>query len=180
MSEPIEPKNPKPVTRREVLEDSQCARGLFGGREILTTATEPLPDIEETTYRGVLAREEPSTGLPIKHRSLVIGTLTMALISLFTFWIPGFNALLGGTFGGFFARRWSSALGAAALASVLVPALIAFLFGIDKPHFIYLFYGLGFWRWTALNAVCMFIGAAVGVYSRPLADRRGLTREVTA
>jgi hypothetical protein len=180
MSEIIDPKNPKPKTRREVLEDSQCERGLLGGREILTTATEPLPDIQESGYRLVDVREMPTHGLEIKHRGLVIGAFTMVLVSLITFYMPFLNGMLGGVFGGFFAKRWGRAFGAAAVASVAVPALIAFLYGFDTPDLLYFMYGLGFWGWTALHVVGLLIGTAAGVYSRPLADRRSLRRESTA
>ncbi|HYO57699.1 hypothetical protein [Archangium sp.] len=179
MSESHDPKNPRPKTRREILEDSQCARGLLGGREVLTTPTEPLPDIEETGYHEVAVREMPTNGLEIKHRGIVIGAFTMVLVSLITFYMPFFNGMLGGVFGGFFARRWGRAFVAAAVASVAVPATIAFFYGFDTPDLLYFLYGLGFWRWTALHVVGLLIGAAAGVYSRPLADRRGSRREVT-
>ncbi len=177
MSELFDPNSPKPRTRREALEKEPCERGFLGGREIRTTATEPLPDIQETGYRDVVAQSSQSVEL--KHRGFVIGTFTMVLISLITFFAPGLNALLGGVFGGFFAKRWGRAFAAAAVASVMVPAIFAFFFGFDTPDFLYLFYGLGFWGWTALHVVCMFIGAAAGVYSRPLAERRRIRREVT-
>ncbi|WNG51164.1 hypothetical protein F0U60_48820 [Archangium minus] len=178
MSETFDPKNPRPRTRREILESGQCDRDLMGRPEILTTATEPLPDIEETSYREVLVRDVPTNGLEIRHRGVVIGAFTMVLISAITFFIPGFNALLGGLFGGFFAKRWGRAFAAAAISSVAVPALFAFLYGWDTPDMLYLFYGLGFWGWSVLNAVGMFIGAAAGVYSCPLAERRRLRREL--
>ncbi|MFL5351723.1 hypothetical protein [Archangium sp.] len=177
MSDIVDPNRPR--TRREVLEDAECQRGILGGRELRATATEPLPDIEETTYREVLVREAPSDGLPILRRGLVIATFTMVFIAAILFFAPGFNALMAGVFGGFFARRWGRAFVAAALASVAVPAFFAFLYGWDTPDMLYLFYGLGFGGWSLLNAVCMFIGAAAGVYSRPLADR-GLHRDVMA
>lgn len=178
MSDIIDPKNPQPRTRREVLEDSQCERGLMGGRVVRTGAAEPLPDIEETTYREVLVREAPSDGVPILHRGFVIATFTMVFIAAILFFAPGFNALMAGAFGGFFARRWGRAFTAAAFASVLVPAVFAFLFAWRTPDPLYLFYGMGFWGWSVLNAVCMFIGAAAGVYSRPLADRRTIHRDI--
>jgi hypothetical protein len=179
MSEFIDPQNPKPKTRREVLEDGQCDRGFLGGREVRTTATEPLPDIEETGYHEVLVRETPTNGLPIKNRGFTIAAFTMTFVGLITFWLPFLNGLLGGVFGGFFAKRWKRAFAAAALASVAVPAAIAFFYGFDTPDLLYFMYGLGFWRWTALYVLGMFLGTAAGVYSRPLADRRGLRREIT-
>jgi hypothetical protein len=180
MSDIVDPKNPRPRTRREVLEDSQCERGILGGREIRATAAEPLPDIEETTYAGVLVREAPSDGVPILHRGFVIAAFTMVFMAVILFFAPGFNALMAGAFGGFFARRWGRAFVAAAFASVAVPAFFAFLYAWHTPAMLYLFYGLGFWGWSVLNAVCMFIGAASGVYSRPLEDRRGFHRDVMA
>jgi hypothetical protein len=180
MSEPIDPNNPRPRTRREVLEDAQCERGILGGREIRTTAAEPLPDIEESTYRDVLVRETPTNGVEIQHRGFVISAFTMVFLAVILFFAPGLNSLLAGAFGGFFARRWGRAFAAAAFASVAVPAFFAFLYGWDTPDLLYLFYGLGFWGWSLLNAVGMFIGAASGVYSRPVADRRGFRRDVMA
>ncbi len=179
MSEFIDPRNPKPRTRREVLEDGQCERGLLGGREIHTTATEPLPDIQESGYTELLVREVPTDGLRFKDRGLVIGAFTMTFIGLITFWVPFLNGMLAGVFGGFFAKRWKRAFVAAAIASVAVPATIAFFYGFDTPDLLYFMYGLGFWRWTALHVLGMFLGAAAGVYSRPLADRRTLRRHVT-
>jgi hypothetical protein len=175
MSEEIHHKGPKPRTRSEILADEHCERGLWG-REVHATATEPLPDIAETGYQGVLAREVPTNGLELKHRGLVISTLTMVGVSLITFYFPLINSLMGGVFGGFFARRWGRAFAAAALASVAVPGTLAFFYGFDSPDFLYMFYGLGFWGFAALNALGMFIGAASGVYSRPLADRRAFPR----
>lgn len=180
MSDIVDPKNPRPRTRRELLEDSQGERGILGGRMVRTGAAEPLPDIEETTYSGVLVREAPSDGVPILHRGFVIAAFTMVFMAVILFFAPGFNALMAGAFGGFFAKRWGRAFAAAAFASVAVPAFFAFLFAWGTPEPLYVFYGLGFWGWSVLNALCMFIGAASGVYSRPLADRRGLQRELMA
>ncbi|QRK10163.1 hypothetical protein JQX13_08725 [Archangium violaceum] len=179
MSETIDPKNPRPQTRREVLERGTREHPVQGGPMIHTTATEPLPDIVESNYREELVRETPANGMELRHRGVAIGAFTMVLISSITFFIPGLNALLGGLFGGFFARRWGRAFAAAAIASVAVPALFAFLYGWDTPDMLYLFYGLGFWGWSLLNAAGMFIGAAAGVYSRPLAERRRFRREIS-
>lgn len=179
MSEFIDPQNPKPKTRREVLEDGQCQRGMLGGREIRTTASEPLPDIQDSGYHEVLARETPTDGIPIKNRGLVIGAFTMTFVGLITFWMPFLNGMLGGVFGGFFAKQWKRAFAAAAFASVAVPAAIAFFYGWDTPDLLYFMYGLGFWRWTALHVLGTFLGTAAGVYSRPLTERRGLRRHIT-
>lgn len=179
MSEFIDPQNPKPKTRREVLEDGQCQRGMLGGREIRTTASEPLPDIQDSGYHGVLVRETPTEGIPIKNRGLVIGAFTMTFVGLITFWMPFLNGMLGGVFGGFFAKRWKRAFAAAAIASVAVPAAIAFFYGFDTPDLLYFMYGLGFWRWTALHVLGTFLGTAAGVYSRPLPERRSLRRHIT-
>ncbi len=177
MSETIDPQGPKPRTRREILEDKNCERGVWGP-EVHATASEPLPDIQETGYHGVLVRESPTEGVVIQHRGLVIGAFTMVFMSTILFFAPFLNSLMAGAFGGFFAKRWGRAFGAAAIASVAVPAFFAFFYGFfDTPDFYNLFYGLGFWGWTALHVVGMFIGAASGVYSRPLAERRGLRRE---
>jgi hypothetical protein len=175
MSDNIDDQVLKPRTRREILEDQNCERGVWG-REVHATASEPLPEIADTTYQGVLVRETPINGLELKNRGLVISVLTMVGVSLMTFYFPFLNSLLGGVFGGFFAKRWGRAFTAAAIASVAVPATLGFLYAFDSPDFLYMFYGLGFWGFAALNAVGMFIGAASGVYSRPLADRRALPR----
>jgi len=175
MSENINDQGPKPRTRREVLEDQNGERGMWG-REVHATATEPLPEISETGYQDVMVRETPVNGLEFKNRGLVISVLTMTLVSLATFYFPFLNSLLGGVFGGFFAKRWGRAFTAAAISSVAVPGTIGFLYAFDTPDLHYMFYGMGFWGFVALNAVGMFIGAAAGVYSRPLADRRALPR----
>ncbi|PTL83083.1 hypothetical protein [Vitiosangium sp. GDMCC 1.1324] len=180
MSEPIDPKNPKPLTRREILESGEYERDFMGRPEVRTTVAEPLPDIEETSYHDVLVREVPTEGLSLKHRAFAIAAFTMVLLSISTYFAPGFNGLLAGAFGGFFAKRWRPALQAAVFASVAVPAFFAFLYAWDTPDMLYLFYGLGFWGWSVLHAVCVFIGAAAGVYSRPEEDRLGIRREVMA
>jgi hypothetical protein len=177
MSEPIDPKSPQPTTRREVLEGGHREKGVWGP-EIHANATEPMPNIQESNYLDVLVRPMPMQGVEFKNRGLVIGVLTMTAVSLITFYIPFLNALLGGVFGGFFAKRWGRAFKAAAIASVAVPATLAFFYGFDTPDLLYFMYGLGFWGWTALHVAGMFIGAAAGVYSRPLADRRGLSRGI--
>ena len=179
MSEIINDQGPKPRTRREVLEDQNCERGILGRREIHTTASEPLPDFEDTGYHDVTVRVETSNGIPIFNRGLFIGTATMIAVSAILFWVPFLNSLMAGAFGGFFAKRWGRAFKAAALASVAVPAFFAFLYGWDTPDFYYMFYGLGFWGWTALHVVGLFIGAASGVYARPVAERRRFRRAVT-
>ena len=181
MSDPIDLKSPQPLTRREILERGQYdSRAILGGPQVRVTTTEPLPDIEESGYREVLVRETPTDGLPIARRGLFIGAATMIFVGLITFFMPFLNGLLGGLFGGFFAKRWGRAFAAAAVASVVVPGVFAFLYGFDQPDFYYLFYGLGFWGWTALTATGFFLGAASGVYSRPLAERGHLLRRVRA
>lgn len=180
MSDVDDPKKPRPRSRREILEDPRHERGLWGGPEVHTTASEPMPDIEETGYHGVAVREVPTNGLEIKNRGIVIGAFTMTFVGLITFWMPFLNGMLGGVFGGFFAKRWKRAFAAAAVASVAVPAAIAFFYGFDTPDLLYFMYGLGFWWWTALHVLGTFLGAAAGVYSRPLLERRGPRREVGA
>jgi hypothetical protein len=169
MSETIDPQSPKqPMTRREALEKGQGIR---------STVSEPLPDVMESGYHGVLVRSDQVT---LKHRGFMIAAFTMVFVSFITFYIPFLNALLGGAFGGFFAKRWGPAFGAAAVASVAVPGLLAFLYDFGtRGGFLFFLSGLGFWGWTALHVAGMFIGAASGVYSRPLADRRGVPRELT-
>jgi hypothetical protein len=169
MSEKIEHEGPKPLTRREALENEQHEEGLWGP-EIHATAHEPLPEVEPTGYPEVTLK---ASRVELHNRGFTIATVTMVLLSFITFFIPLFNGLLGGAMGGFFARTWQNALKAAVVASVLVPALFFVLYGWDSPNSLYLFYGLGFWGWTALHIVGLLIGALAGIFaSYPVSRRR--------
>ena len=171
MSEKIEDKGPRPRTRREALEEHGHGRSPYmGGPEVHSTAHEPLPDVEHSGYHDVQVQENR---IEFEHRGFAIAAFTMVLLSLITFYIPLFNGLLGGVIGGFFARRYCPALGAAALASVMVPALLAFFYGWDTPDFLYFFSGLGYWGWAALHVFGLFVGAVAGVFgSHPVRERQ--------
>jgi hypothetical protein len=108
-------------------------------------------------------------GITLKHHNFVVSTATMIVTSLVLFFIPLFNGLLGGTFGGFHARRLPRALLAAAVSSVAVPGVLRFLYLFDTPDFLRMFGGLGFNGWAMLHVIGTFIGAVAGVASRPLA-----------
>jgi hypothetical protein len=107
-------------------------------------------------------------GITFKRNILVGSILTMFITSFATFWLPMFNGLLGGTFGGYHAGRLKRALGAAAVNSVAVPAVLAFLMFITRNNSSHLFYGLGFRGWVLLHVLGTFIGAVAGAASRPL------------
>jgi hypothetical protein len=115
----------------------------------------------------------------LKRPILVVSVATMVFISLITFYIPLFNGLLGGTFGGFHAGRMRRALGAALATSIIVPAFIwfAYALGEQQPH--YFFWGLGFSGWALLHIIGTFIGAVAGAASRPLITERNMQRYAT-
>lgn len=152
-------------TRREILE--QCQRD---GRKHADSHSihEPQPEYEDSRYTQVQLRPDR---LVFHNRGFVIATLTMVFVSAILFFAPLLNGLMGGVFGGFYARRWGRALASAAVASVAVPGLFLFLYGWDTPDLNYMFYGLGFWGFTALHILGTFLGALSGVASRPLVDR---------
>ena len=176
MSDILEPQKPTPEPRREELVDNPYEREFLESREASHIAGElPSGPVEGTDY---ILRSASNNGVELEHRGLIIGAFTMVLIGFATFWAPGVSGLLAGAFGGFFAKRWKRAFLAAGMASVATPAMLAFLEGWTKTGSYHFLSGMGFWQWTALHIVCLFIGAASGVYSRPLAERRGLQREV--
>jgi hypothetical protein len=152
-------------TRREILE--QCQRD---GRKHPDSHSirEPLPEYEDSHYTQVQLRPDR---LVFHNRGFIIATLTMVFVSALLFFAPVLNSLLGGVFGGFYARRWGRALASAAVASVAVPGLFLFLYGWDTPDLNYMFYGLGFGGFTALHILGTFLGALAGVASRPLEER---------
>jgi hypothetical protein len=102
-------------------------------------------------------------------RRIFIGSvLTMFIASFVTFWIPLFNGLLGGAFGGYHAGRMKRALAAAAVNSVAVPGALAFLYFFSQHDAARFFYGLGFQGFVVLHVIGTFIGAVAGAASRPL------------
>lgn len=116
-----------------------------------------------------------SSEFVIRHRGFAIATFAMVFISAITFWMPLFGALLAGAFGGFFAKHWGRGFAAAALASVLVTGFFGVFQALNYGRELRIFSGMGLGPWAVLNALGLFIGAAAGVYSRPLKERRGLT-----
>lgn len=122
---------------------------------------------------GITVRPE---GIVLKRNIFVVSVAVMVITSLVTALIPLFNGLLGGLFGGFHAGRMKRALGAAALSSVMVPAIIGFALFIDKQPQLYLFSGLAFWEWVALHVIGTFIGAVAGAVARPRITERNLYR----
>ena len=167
MSDIIDPQSPVPPKRRPEVSDESAVRAAA------------YPSSTEDGYfpQGpVLVR---SSDFEMKHRGLAIGAFSMVIISLLTFWMPGFGSLMAGLTGGFFAKRWGRAFAAAAFASVAVPLTMAFLNGMKATGDLRFLYGLGFRDWTILHIVSLFLGAAMGVYSCPLEDRSGgLRREL--
>ncbi|WP_434347150.1 hypothetical protein ACN6A1_02235 [Myxococcus virescens] len=109
---------------------------------------------------------KPDTINPV-HNRFIVSTLVMAFISMALFFLPMFNGLLAGTFGGFHARRMPRALGAAALSAIAVPTALAFFLFIGSATQGHIFYGLGFWGYTALYVIGIFIGAVTGAISHP-------------
>ncbi|QAT88615.1 hypothetical protein EJ065_7090 [Corallococcus coralloides] len=103
-----------------------------------------------------------------KHNRFDVSVLTMVLISTVTFFIPLFNGLLAGTFGGFHAGRPRRALAAAAVASVVVPAAFYVAFNVFSVGGVRIFLGLGWGNWTLLHVIGLFIGALCGAASRPV------------
>ncbi|AFE07546.1 hypothetical protein COCOR_07457 [Corallococcus coralloides DSM 2259] len=104
----------------------------------------------------------------LKHNRFDVSVLTMVLISAITFFIPLFNGLLAGTFGGFHAGRPRRALAAAAVASVVVPAAFYVAFNVFSVGGERIFLGLGWGNWTLLHVIGLFIGALCGAASRPV------------
>ncbi|XHF23474.1 hypothetical protein NR792_24175 [Corallococcus exercitus] len=103
-----------------------------------------------------------------KHNRFDVSVVTMVLISAVTFFIPLFNGLLAGTFGGFHAGRPRRALGAALVTAVTVPVALFVLFNVFSFGGMRVFYGMGWLNWTMLHAIGLFIGALAGAASRPL------------
>ncbi|ATB29147.1 hypothetical protein [Melittangium boletus] len=162
MPDTLEPQNGPLSVQREV---------------IITPPDAPLPNARFTYVDDspVVVR---SGEFQIDHRGVVIGAFTMVLVSFLTFWMPLFGPLMAGAFGGFFAKRWGRAFAAAAFASVAVPFLLVVLNGFTKTGNLGFLLGLTFWQWTIAHAVCMFIGAASGVFSVPRSERGLLEREI--
>lgn len=137
-------------------------------------ATEPpRPERYAPIPPGITVKPD---AIVLKHTVFVVSVAAMVLTSLVTFFIPLFNGLLGGLFGGYHAGRMKRALAAAAVSSVMVPALLGFALFMDKHPQMYLFSGLGFWGWAALHVIGIFTGAVAGAVARPLITERNLYR----
>jgi hypothetical protein len=137
-------------------------------------ATEPLRHAEYAPLPpDVTLRPE---GISFKHNTFVVSVATMAFISLITAWIPLFNGLLAGTFGGYHAGRMKRSLGAAAVTAVMVPAILGFAHFISETPSSYFLWGLTAWQWVALHTLGLFIGAVAGAASRPLITERNMAR----
>lgn len=106
--------------------------------------------------------------IDLKHNRFDVSVLTMVLISAITFFMPLFNGLLAGTFGGFHAGRPRRALAAALVAAVVVPAGFFVAYNVFSVGSERLFYGLGWFNWTMLHVIGLFIGALCGAASRPM------------
>lgn len=103
-----------------------------------------------------------------KHNRFVVSVLTMFITGLVVFFVPFFNGLIAGAFGGFHARTMKRALGAAFATSIALPAFIALFSFLAGPTQLRIFGGLGFWGWAALFVIGTFIGAATGPSSSEL------------
>lgn len=133
--------------------------------------TEPARPIDAMEMPDGCTVIEEGNYIEPRHNTFIVSVATMVITSLVLFWAPLFNSMLGGVFGGFHARTWGRAMGAAVLNSILVPAIILFAYGFDQPDLLRFFYGLGIEGWIILHVIGTFVGAACGVYSRPLVDR---------
>lgn len=112
--------------------------------------------------------------IALKRPVLVGSVLVMVIFGLATFWLPLFNGLFAGALGGYHAGRMKRALGAAVVASVAVPAVLAAAsFMSEQPSLMFL-WGLSFWQWTALHVIGTLIGAVTGAASRPSETEREL------
>lgn len=139
-------------------------------------ATEPLRHVEYATLPPDVTLKPNTNEIPLKHTIFVVSTATMVIISLITFWVPLFNGLLAGAFGGYHAGRMKRALAAAAVNSVMVPAIIAFAHLMSEQPALLFLSGLTFWGWVALHVIGTFIGAITGAASRPLITERNMAR----
>lgn len=137
-------------------------------------ATEPARHVDyaELPPDVTLKPEE----IVVKRPIFVTSVAVMVFTSLVTFYIPLFNGLLGGAFGGFHAGKMKRALAAAAVSSVMVPAILVFAhFLSQQPRLLFLL-GLTFWEWVACHVAGTILGAVAGAYSRPRITERDLYR----
>jgi hypothetical protein len=112
--------------------------------------------------------------IAVKHPIFGTSVAVMVFTSLLTFWMPFFNGLLGGAFGGFHAGRMKRALAAAVVSSVMVPAILAFAhFMSEQPRLLFLL-GLTTWEWVACHVAGTILGAVAGAFARPRITERDL------
>jgi hypothetical protein len=103
-----------------------------------------------------------------KHNRFDVSVLTMVFVSMATFFVPLFNGLLAGTFGGFHAGRPRRALAAAVVTAVAVPGALYVAFNVFGVGGVRIFSGLGFTTWAILHAIGVVVGALAGAASKPL------------
>jgi hypothetical protein len=112
--------------------------------------------------------------MTVKRPIFVTSVGVMVFTSLITFWMPFFNGLLGGAFGGFHAGRMKRALAAAVVSSVMVPAILVFAhFMSEQPRLLFLS-GLSAWEWVACHVAGTLLGAVSGAFSRPRLTERDM------
>jgi hypothetical protein len=121
-------------------------------------------------------------GIYFKNNVFTVSVVTMVITSLVLFFIPLFNGLLAGAFGGYHAGRMKRALGAALASSVIAPGILlffySFAYSFENAQPSRFFWGLGVGGWVALHVIGTFIGAVSGAASRPLITERNLHRYV--
>jgi len=150
-----------------------------------TTLSPPEKDKTPRSYASESAQQETFAPIPpgitlrperiaLKRPIFVVSVWTMVLTSFIIFYIPLFNGLLGGVLGGYHAGRMKRALAAAAVTSVVVPALLAFLNVMSRQPGLHFLMGLTFWEWVAAHVIGTFIGAAAGAIARPALTERDL------
>lgn len=128
----------------------------------------PLPN-ETLEYEShPLNMRVVHTHIDWKHNRFNVSLVTMVLISLSTFFIPLFNGLLAGAFGGFHAGKPRRALGAALVTAIVVPGVLYTLFNVFGVGGVRIFSGMGFTAWSILHAIGVFVGAITGAASRPI------------
>jgi len=135
-------------------------------------ATEPARHVDHAELPpGITLKPEE---ISVKRPIFVTSVAVMVFTSLITFWMPFFNGLLGGAFGGFHAGRMKRALAAAVVSSVMVPAILAFAhFMSEQPRLLFLM-GLSAGEWVVCHVAGTILGAVAGAYARPRLTERDL------
>jgi hypothetical protein len=135
-------------------------------------ATEPGHHVDYAELPpGITLRPEE---IAVKRPIFVTSVAVMVFTSLVTFWMPFFNGLLGGAFGGFHAGRMKRALAAAVASSVMVPAILGFAHFISEQPSLHFLSGLTTWGWVACHVAGTLLGAAAGAFARPRVTERDL------